>query len=341
MKTSSTGLLFSLCLLLSLTTLSSSGQAQEEQRWYKVELLIFSHGVNAGEEKEKWDPNPQLLYPSRYRFLLDPKRIAANEAEFEGTSTLDDFGRQTLTITDPMPSLPEAIDPNQPEPELIEDIQRPTPFILLPRSELAFGSKALQMQRSGRYQTLFHESWVQPMVNKLSTRPIVVDHSGDELQWPRLQGSVKFYLSRYLHLETNLWLNTNGSYFPPGWQMPEAPLGPASLALVYPEAEVTEVVDETLLFEPANLQPTTGEEFVTNEETEKADTPPVYPWGHAILLQQKRRMRSTEVHYLDHPLLGVVVQITPVDEEELLHRATDEAQQKAAQARLKLESDST
>jgi hypothetical protein len=38
-------------------------------------------------------------------------------------------------------------------------------------------------------------------------------------------------------------------------------------------------------------------------------------------------MRSTEVHYIDHPALGVVILITPVEEEELILRAEQEAAQ--------------
>jgi hypothetical protein len=44
---------------------------------------------------------------------------------------------------------------------------------------------------------------------------------------------------------------------------------------------------------------------------------PVYGFRHAVLMQQKRRMRSQEVHYLDHPMLGVVIRLNPVDEEYL------------------------
>jgi hypothetical protein len=32
-----------------------------------------------------------------------------------------------------------------------------------------------------------------------------------------------------------------------------------------------------------------------------------------VLLQQRRRMRSGELHYIDHPLLGVVVRIRPLE----------------------------
>ena len=51
---------------------------------------------------------------------------------------------------------------------------------------------------------------------------------------------------------------------------------------------------------------------------------PVSPWRHAVALTEKRRMRSEEVHYLDHPMLGVVVKLTPVSEEELEELAAAE-----------------
>jgi len=45
-------------------------------------------------------------------------------------------------------------------------------------------------------------------------------------------------------------------------------------------------------------------------ETEEADVTPTYPFRHAIVHRQSRRMRSGETHYLDHPVLGVVIRIT-------------------------------
>ncbi len=44
---------------------------------------------------------------------------------------------------------------------------------------------------------------------------------------------------------------------------------------------------------------------------------PLYPYRHAVLLDQTRRMRSGEIHYIDHPLLGVIIKFTPVSGEEL------------------------
>jgi hypothetical protein len=41
-----------------------------------------------------------------------------------------------------------------------------------------------------------------------------------------------------------------------------------------------------------------------------------WPYRHAIPHRQSRRMRSEELHYLDHPVLGVLVRVTPVGDEE-------------------------
>jgi hypothetical protein len=30
-----------------------------------------------------------------------------------------------------------------------------------------------------------------------------------------------------------------------------------------------------------------------------------------VLMQQERDMRSNEIHYLDHPLLGIIIKIVP------------------------------
>ncbi|MFP3873267.1 MAG: CsiV family protein [Thiohalophilus sp.] len=45
---------------------------------------------------------------------------------------------------------------------------------------------------------------------------------------------------------------------------------------------------------------------------EEADEPVVYQ-----LKQLRRRIRSTEVHYLDHPVLGMLITMHPVDTEKL------------------------
>lgn len=51
-------------------------------------------------------------------------------------------------------------------------------------------------------------------------------------------------------------------------------------------------------------------------DAEPEDAKP-YPWKHAITHRQTRRMRSGEIHYLDHPVIGVIVRIVPASEESV------------------------
>jgi hypothetical protein len=80
-----------------------------------------------------------------------------------------------------------------------------------------------------------------------------------------------------LYLETNLWLNTQGEYLHSAWRMPPPPVGPRSIE------------------SPSAI----------SEQQDRA-----YPYRHAVLIKQTRHMRSGEVTYIDHPMMGVVVKIT-------------------------------
>ena len=267
-----------ICVVLATANCSLA----EDDRWYRVELMIFSHV--GGESAEQWDPTPELVYPETARFLINSEQLNAAAGELY---PLQD--KPTATV---LPALP-------------------TPFVILGNSEQEFRGKAAYMQRSGRYRILFHETWLQPVTERSRALPIILDQSGDTGEWPELQGSIQLHLSRYLHLETNLWLNTNGDYLPGSWRMPAPPLGPSS---------TTEEPQESDLYastEESGSEPT-PEESWQEASPEEAEVPgPVYPFRHAILLQQKRRMRSTEVHYLDHPMLGVVAKLTPLTAQDL------------------------
>jgi len=301
---------FRVCAAAALAVLLGAPSYAGGERWFRVELLVFSH--EAAQTTEQWAAIPDLAYPNAARFLIDPQRVKGNRAKYPGDSVVDQFGRQTVTIAQGTQATPGMRDPNAPGG--VGAARRlPTPFVTLPSAQREFRGKAAYMQRSGRYRTLFHETWVQPVTDQASTLPIVLDRSGDTGQWPLLQGSIKLYLARYLHLATNLWLNTQGDYLPGEWQMPAPPLGPPSLIIEgLPEPEE----------EPGSAWSTPPEQPSTLAEGQEQalaaeELGPVYPYRHAVLLQQKRRMRSTEVHYIDHPLLGVVIKLTPLTSDEL------------------------
>ena len=211
---------FSLPLVCAALLFPLSIEAKTDT-WYQVELIVFSHP--AGNDAEQWDATPNLAYPSASRLLADE------------------------VSTPVVISQPEQAAPTAP--------LQPAAFTILPSSQQALRNKAAAIQRSSRYQILFHEAWNQQMTDQANALPIVLDRSGDGGAWPELQGTIKLYVARYLYLETNLWLNTRGEYLPGSWRMPAPPIGPSSLIFEAPEPELELELEqpqrETITADPA------------------------------------------------------------------------------------------
>ncbi|MBP6682154.1 MAG: hypothetical protein KA159_02490 [Halioglobus sp.] len=329
--------------------LGSTAAPAQEQRWFRVELVVFANNSppprSGAAAPEQWDATPTLSYPEASRFLVDPAQVAGNNAKLGGYSVLDEYGRQTLSKNPPPPgtnapygqtaapppavtapiAAPAPVPPSpvyeggaapgaQPAAAALPVVPGalPRPWVALPQSYRELSDKVAQMQRSGRYSILFHETWVQELESQETSLPIVLDRSGDSRQWPQLQGTIKPYLTRYLELETNLWLNTAGEYLPGTWRMPAPPFGPRSL--IIEEEQVVDVAAAVAALPAAGAATAEAQEIA-----------PVYPYRHAVLLQQTGRMRSGEAHYIDHPMLGVIIKFTPVTGEQLASIAAQEA----------------
>lgn len=207
----------------------------------------------------------------------------------EGSRLLIDH-RETSGI----PSTPLSDQPSSlPADSNVSLMTAPEAYVLLPPSEREFGARAASMRSSGRYRILFHETWLQPVAGQAAAVPVVMD-SGDG-EWPELQGTVTLYQSGDAILETNLWLNTRGEYLPGTWRMPPPPRGPKIAA-----ATQLAAVEES----PDDASPVSGLAMAGLGE---------YPYRHAVLLQDSRRLRTGEVSYIDHPMLGVVAKISALE----------------------------
>ncbi len=270
----------------------------QDASWYRVELMVFTQGGAAALRQEYWDPEPLLSYPSRYRFLINQQLVARRAAQHPGQySHIDAIGRQIIDDKAPAPG-PVAASSDATgsgsssgsssgsgSGSIAATGAAPEPFVLLPASEREFRGTSY-MQSKGGYDILFHQSWLQPVVSRNQARSIILDDSGAEQRYPPLQGSITIFNDRYLALETKLWLNTNGSYLQSGWQIPSPPLSPISL-----------IVDDE----------------ADDPERPSEDVTIPYPFRHAIAVNETRRMRSGEIHYLDHPVLGIVIKLTRLD----------------------------
>ncbi|WP_299178497.1 CsiV family protein [uncultured Neptuniibacter sp.] len=169
-----------------------------------------------------------------------------------------------------------------PENPKAAQIQRATteqlPFQAL--SDLSLKNEASRLKRSSNYRVLYHGGWIQPVYHTQTPRPVHI-RAGEVLDngMHELDGYIGVGRGRYLHFRPNIFFSQY--------------LNPNEL--------------NTLQSDTTNNQPIESASAATNTINHF----PAIPEILTINLDQARRMRSDEVHYIDHPLLGIIVKITP------------------------------
>jgi hypothetical protein len=107
------------------------------------------------------------------------------------------------------------------------------------------------LEQDGHYRVLSHQHWQQTIDAKTIAKPVRI--AGDTPA--ELDGTIRFYMSRYLHLDVDLLFRQ------------AAPGGEQGGGIVY-------------------------------------------------RLTEQRKVKSQETHYFDHPKLGVLVRIMPLEKEK-------------------------
>jgi len=117
----------------------------------------------------------------------------------------------------------------------------------------------------------------------------------------QLDGNIQIYVQRYLHLETDLMLRIPGEK--------AIQLGAIETSLAADKLlDSMQTEDETNNTFGWKL----ADDFLSNDQSQSIVIQQVlnkYP------MLQSRRMRSNEIHYIDHPLFGMLIQIRPYEKE--------------------------
>jgi hypothetical protein len=117
---------------------------------------------------------------------------------------------------------------------------------------------------------------------------------------PELDGAIQIYLSRYLHINANLVLRIPGEE--------ELDISAISSNLSSSLLDLTQNEQLKSDYESNfswNYQ--TDDLFSQQKETTRVERLVNYP------MKQSRRIRSGEIHYFDHPLFGLIVQVRPFE----------------------------
>lgn len=355
MKTGAAGALRGLpgSVIPGLLALLLCAGAAGQERWFQLEMSIFTNEAPGYRDAERWNPDGQTLaYPEGTRrlgslldtlfipaLLPDPEpepeqdpadsgldaTIASEPNGLNGppllqpqpTRDLRAARRERLLATGPYP-------PPEGTPWRFPDLEREG-FLRLPAAASDFQQTNRALERSPDHRLLFHAVWRQPMPDEPGRQPLYVEGGrvyGDQSE---LQGHLSLYFNEprdRVVVDADLWL---------------------SEFVVEPAAAVQARLDETLdgitaLDETASddrdsfLAPVTGVENSPPEWQlpavpaglrppwqQQAEVPEeiAYRVSRVYRLRQAREMRSNEFYYLDHPALGMVITMQPYEPPEL------------------------
>lgn len=243
---------------------TSLALGQEEERWFKVEILIFENPPYGVESPEVWPAFPQR--DSRASSLRIEPPAADDDAE-------DESGNQSFALTDLAPA------------------PYPTAFSPMSAEQKDLTAIATAMRRSRGFRVLYHETWAQPFPGRNNVVPIRIEAGERYGQQQELQGYLELYLERFLHLRADLQLISYTQTDNPFRLIDEQDhngMGGISFSGL------------SLLTEGTDSQ-----RSLTSDEQR------YYMATESARLSELRRMRSTELHYLDNPRFGVLAVIHP------------------------------
>lgn len=146
-------------------------------------------------------------------------------------------------------------------------------FTLLSANERLLNSQAATLARSGTYTLLYHQAWRQMIYGRKTN--IIINGGKSVGGHQELEGSISLSVGQYLKIQTNLWLTQF------------APVG-TNISETWPELP-------SLPF------------------SDSAQSSQDYLIKRIVKVNQERTMRSTEIHYIDHPLLGIIIKIIPYE----------------------------
>ncbi|MCG8670354.1 MAG: peptidoglycan binding protein CsiV [Pseudomonadales bacterium] len=264
----------------------------EEDPWYEVSLVIFKQPQHL-LQSEQWKPGDE-------QDLRLPNHLIALETASEASAETNISAESTAV------NEANIVETNQPE--------IPSVFAEKSATDEEFIETVNRLTRSRNYEILYQNSWLQPALDKNSALPVLIQ-AGEVFEGLyELEGTTTLHVARYLHFKTDLWLSDYVQQLEvvkPWWQDTD-------------EESSTEVVQDIGIDsspEPLTIQLGNEEQpshIIDMDAANNADA--TMAMGETItryksiqtgVMNESRRMRSGELHYIDHPLFGVVVKVTP------------------------------
>ena len=260
--------------------ISSYSVAQE--RWFQIELSIFSNENTEDRNAESWLPSDyELSYPKNMRKLSLLTDLFLSDHNLEGKLSVTESASQeeidAMIRNDQLKNIRPRIKSTESNFKLF-DFSRDD-FTQLSPSDSDFQQTNRTLERSSDHRLLYHGLWRQAVRQSSNAVPIYIEGGlryGDNHE---LQGSVTIRFNENedrVVVDTHIWLIEYSIVKDSSseWKLPQIP------------------------------------ESIRRESRENSSSLTYFP-NNVYVMEQSREMRSNEFHYLDHPALGLVISVKP------------------------------
>ena len=244
-------------------------------RWYEIEVSIFVNksGTAATSSNELLIPDiSEMVFPSPIRPLVPASKMYT--VDFEESELEFLF----LPGTEPISEQQNIIGPEYSTGDStfqLTDFER-DPFIALGDESATFLEFNQDIMASDDHRLLFHAVWRQPVLNRVQSTAIFIEGGDSFGGRHELEGSLRFsYNINRVDVESKLWLVE--------YSLEENPD-----SVIWPLPAIPESVERGNVALPLQL-----------------------PVNYLSFMGQERSMISNELHYIDHPDIGLLVQIRP------------------------------
>ena len=260
---------------LAVMMLLLTGTVAQAADLYRVEVMMFAYLDEQSAQKEHWQ---ETLETEEEQIIPD--------AEVEDLPEDDGYAGESLPVDDMTEETPEPELPYQP----LEDLE--------------FADAATRFAYRNDIAIIWHQAWVEEIQDADNAILHDVDTVLEGELKVEVSGSVRLHRSRYIHITPDLSVQQYVLGFP---------LDETDIQEETPEAEITKpAAPQDHPFAAFRMEPELIQETEATE-LELIPEEPVWMPLRAAHIDRSRRMRSDEVHYLDHPLLGMVVKVTPYE----------------------------
>lgn len=296
--------------LFSLPVLAQDSD-KEPERWYEVEIILFEQLNTDSTESELW---PLDIEQPDLNNAID---LLRNPAKIQATA-LAESTVETMPVGTGLP---------QTETDEASDPYLDTPYLILLKKQYQLTGAYQKLVNSEDYLPLVHVAWRQIIPPREQPDRIFIH---DKLNSPIEEVSLE--ATPYMELESaitpppsiDLLAELNSQESITENVAPEHNLSgiislglgryihvKADLLFYKPQLENTAIEDELAppVFSAPESMPFIfdGFDFESIAEIEAERTPELFR------IQGNLRMPSKEVHYLDHPLVGMLILFTPYE----------------------------